>query len=218
MATRQAPYDEETRRQVLAAYEANGRSVSQTSQDTGVARSTIRKWVRLAALGVYAKRSGAREADTSWWPTFLLELAATCSATKAIQAAGISRHAAYEHRDTFPEFAEAWQAAKRLGAEALEDEAVRRAYDGVKKPVFQGKELVGHVQVYSDTLLMFLLNGAMPEKYRRGLEVSGPGGGPIKVADDLTDEDRAAAVIALFDKARARRARQAADGGETEDE
>ncbi len=53
-----------------------------------------------------------------------------------------------------------------MGADLLEDEAVRRAKDGVEEPVYQGGKLVGHVQKYSDTLLIFLLKGAKPEKFR----------------------------------------------------
>lgn len=53
-----------------------------------------------------------------------------------------------------------------VGAGALEDEAVRRAYVGVEEPLFyQGKQC-GTVRKYSDTLLIFLLKGAKPAKYR----------------------------------------------------
>jgi hypothetical protein len=48
----------------------------------------------------------------------------------------------------------------------LEDEAVRRAYEGVERPVFQGGKQVGVVREYSDTLLIFLLKALRPEKYR----------------------------------------------------
>jgi len=53
----------------------------------------------------------------------------------------------------------------------MEDEAIRRAVHGVDKPVYQGKELVGHVREYSDVLLIFLLKGARPEKYRERYQV-----------------------------------------------
>ena len=70
-----------------------------------------------------------------------------------------------------------------MGADMLEDEAVRRAKDGVERPVYQGGKLVGHVQEYSDTLLIFLLKGARPEKYRDRVqrELSGPGGQTIQL-------------------------------------
>jgi hypothetical protein len=36
---------------------------------------------------------------------------------------------------------------------------------------------------YSDTLLIFLLKGIRPEKYRERFEHSGPEGGPIEFSD-----------------------------------
>ncbi len=52
-----------------------------------------------------------------------------------------------------------------MGADALEDEAMRRAIDGVEKPVFRGGEVVGHVRDYSDSMLMFLLKSRKPEVF-----------------------------------------------------
>jgi hypothetical protein len=48
----------------------------------------------------------------------------------------------------------------------LEDEAVRRAYEGWLKPVFYQGRQCGAVRRYSDKLLMFLLKGWRPERYR----------------------------------------------------
>ncbi len=79
---------------------------------------------------------------------------------------GLGRASVYEWRGEEESFAEDWQKALEIGADLLEDEAVRRAKDGVEEPVYQGGKLVGHVQKYSDTLLIFLLKGAKPEKYR----------------------------------------------------
>jgi hypothetical protein len=58
------------------------------------------------------------------------------------------------------------EAARIEAADLLEDEAFRRAHQGIDKPVFQGKELVGVIREYSDTLLIFLLKGCRPDKYR----------------------------------------------------
>src|SRR5215468_7479743 len=61
----------------------------------------------------------------------------------------------------------------RQVAEILEDEAIRRAVEGVPKGVhYQGQEC-GTETVYSDGILMFLLRGANPEKYRERTGVSG---------------------------------------------
>jgi hypothetical protein len=54
---------------------------------------------------------------------------------------------------------------------------------------------------------------------KQGVEISGPDGGPVQTKDaSLTDEERAERIMALFERARARRAGPAADspgaGGE----
>jgi hypothetical protein len=46
-----------------------------------------------------------------------------------------------------------------------EDELHRRAVEGNAKPVYQGKELVGHIQEYSDGLLALILKSGNPDKY-----------------------------------------------------
>lgn len=48
----------------------------------------------------------------------------------------------------------------------MEAEAWRRGKTGVLKPVYQGGKKVGSVREYSDTLLIFMLKGTRPEKYR----------------------------------------------------
>ena len=115
---------------------------------------------------------------------FLEALKETCNITKACELSGLARTSAYDWKEEDPEFAADWQKALDVAADLLEDEAVRRARDGVNKPVFQGGQLVGHVQEYSDTLMIFLLKGAKPKKYVERLqqEVSGPDGGPIQSA------------------------------------
>lgn len=62
--------------------------------------------------------------------------------------------------------------AKESIADHLEQEAIRRAWKGSRKPVYQGGLLAGHVTEYSDQLLIFLLKGMRPEKYRDRSEVS----------------------------------------------
>ena len=57
---------------------------------------------------------------------------------------------------------------------------VRRAYLGVEKPVtVAGKREV--IREYSDTLLIFLLKGARPQKYRDNIrqEVTGANEAPL---------------------------------------
>lgn len=91
--------------------------------------------------------------------------------TDAAKTAGFSRRAAYEWREDDAEFAAEWDEAVEAGTDQLEQEARRRAYEGVDEPVFyQGAEC-GTVRKYSDTLLIFLLKGRRPEKYRERVQI-----------------------------------------------
>src|SRR5258708_1551551 len=83
-------------------------------------------------------------------------------------------------------YAAAFADAHEEACDSLEQEARRRATEGVDEPVFyQGKEC-GTVRRYSDTLLIFLLKGALPSKYKDRVEQHITGKG---VLGDLTDEE-----------------------------
>lgn len=97
---------------------------------------------------------------------FCNALAESCNVGKACEAAGIGRMTAYEWRKADSEFATAWDSALQVGLSALEDEAHRRAFDGVDKPVFQQGQQVGAVREYSDALAIFMLKAHNPAKYR----------------------------------------------------
>ena len=97
---------------------------------------------------------------------FLASLSEGFSVGGSAIKAGMSRRAAYEWREADEAFARDWDAAVEEGTELLEDEARRRAFEGTEKPVFQNGQLVGHIQEYSDTLLIFQLKARRPEKYR----------------------------------------------------
>ena len=85
--------------------------------------------------------------------------------------AGIDRGTHYDWLQKDPEYRAQFERAQEVAIQALEDEAVRRAYEGVERPVYQGGEKVGVIREYSDTLLIFLLKGARPQKYRERYDV-----------------------------------------------
>lgn len=66
---------------------------------------------------------------------FCAALAETCRVDKACKAVGISRVSAYKWREAMPDFRAAWDNAVKVGITALEDEAHRRAFEGVAEPV-----------------------------------------------------------------------------------
>lgn len=82
----------------------------------------------------------------------------------------------------------------------LENAAVGRAVDGVRKPVFYKGEIVGHVQEYSDSLLQTLLKANMRNKYGDKTDIT---------LDDqgakLSDLERGSRILHLLSLAEKRR-------------
>lgn len=66
---------------------------------------------------------------------FCAALAETCNVGRACTAVGISRYTAYIWRKDDPDFAARWDDAMKAGLLALEDEAHRRAFEGVDEPL-----------------------------------------------------------------------------------
>lgn len=97
-------------------------------------------------------------------PALFAQLGTVTAATKA---AGVERNMHYDWMKSDPEYAAAFNAAERAFADRLEAEMYRRAVEGVEEPWTLDKE--GNVLLrrkYSDTLLIFALKGALPEKYK----------------------------------------------------
>lgn len=118
----------------------------------------------------YTRISGKRK------QVFLELLKNTGNVTQACRALGISRKGIYQHRESDPSFALAWDEAVDEAVDLLEQEARRRAVDGVTREkgiYFQGVQVATEIITeYSDTLLIFLLRGHRPEKYRERYEVN----------------------------------------------
>ena len=122
-----------------------------------------------------------------WAKAFLAALAETGVVGEAAKAARIGRSTVFELKKLDPAFAEGWDAAMEQAADLMEEEARRRAIDGVLEPVYGsggtgvGTVKVGSIRKFSDVLLIFKLKGARPDKYRERREVVGAGGGPLQV-------------------------------------
>jgi hypothetical protein len=97
---------------------------------------------------------------------FLIALGETGNISVAARRAKTPRRTIYNWKDIDPLFAAEWEAAARLGDDALEDEAVRRAKDGTLKPIYQGGVKVGTVREFSDALMSLLLKSRKPEKFK----------------------------------------------------
>jgi len=107
-----------------------------------------------------------------WRKAFLATLAQCGNVREACEAAGIQPMSAYRNRRSDSEFASEWDDALNEAADILEKEAWRRACEGVEEPVFYKGEVCGRARKYSDLLLMFMLKGIRPEKYRERVYVS----------------------------------------------
>jgi hypothetical protein len=148
---------------------------------------------------------------------FFSVLAETANVSRACSAVSIARQTAYNRYEEDKEFAEKWEQAVAVGICALEDEANRRAFEGVDKPVFYQGQRTGQwvdkdgkpteskegavafkpnvIREYSDTLAIFMLKAHKPEKYRERFEHTGAGGAPLIPPSSPEDTARRVAFI-----------------------
>ncbi len=119
---------------------------------------------------------------------FLAELAKTGNVSGSARTASIDRKTAYNWRKDDDAFLEDWDDALGVATDALEAEARRRGVEGYDQPVYQGGEQVGTIRKYSDRMLEILLKGHNHRfRDRASVELSGPGGGPIRTLADLVE-------------------------------
>src|SRR5215475_2456357 len=92
---------------------------------------------------------------------FVGALSETGSVSKAAALARTSRTRVYELRKVDPAFAAAWEEAEEIAADRLQDEARRRAVEGVSEPLVSAGKLVRDddgqritVPRYSDKILL----------------------------------------------------------------
>ena len=120
--------------------------------------------------------------------TFLNQLSQSGNVTIAAESIRMSRARLYRIKRGNPRLSKAWDEAVEEACDRLEQEALRRAVDGYKRPIYQKGMLVGHEIMYSDKLLQFLLTGNKPAKFRRQIGISQGSGGPLQFSGDLDGE------------------------------
>ncbi len=119
--------------------------------------------------------SCASKSTEEWCPSpkqaaFLAAYRLCGNITKAAGIAEINPNTPRANWYADPGFERAMAEAGDEAIEHLEEEARRRAFDGVDEPVFYKGSPCGVVRKYSDTLLIFLLKAAKPAKYRDAYE------------------------------------------------
>lgn len=119
---------------------------------------------------------GARQRDRRQTRTlkaqaaFLREFGTSGNVLRACQAAGVGRSTLYHEWMLLAAFKALYEQAREDAADLLEEEARRRAVNGVDKPVFYRGGRCGLIREYSDTLLIFLLKGKRPDVYRERVD------------------------------------------------
>ncbi len=119
---------------------------------------------------------------------FLSTLSRTGNTSQACQTSGLTRRQVMTLRERDRAFDRAYDDAMNDAADLLEAEAWRRALEGTEQPVLKGGQAVV-VRRYSDPLLMMLLRGCRPEKFRMHGRMSMPADPMIGIREIMTDDD-----------------------------
>jgi hypothetical protein len=102
-----------------------------------------------------------------FWDDFLEALVKfSGNVSRTCEVMKVKRAVLYSKREHNPEFEARFLVAKERGLDTMEDEATRRAVDGVEKGIYYQGARVDTETVYSDTLIQFLLKGGRPEKFK----------------------------------------------------
>ena len=108
---------------------------------------------------------------------FLRCFEACASITVAARWAKICRQMHYDWMEEDPDYVAAFALAEPRAQRTLEDEAVRRAHQGVRRAVRYKGKVVGYETEHSDTLMNTLLKAS--PKFRERVEVTGKDGAPV---------------------------------------
>lgn len=117
-----------------------------------------------------SKRALERKQDR-----FLASFELTGIKTRAARDAKTSLKTVNKWLKEDPVFSARYALAEEAAIDAAEEELRRRAIEGVDHPVTHQGEITDTYKKYSDNLLMFMLKGARPEKYRDNVSVQHAG-------------------------------------------
>jgi hypothetical protein len=124
---------------------------------------------------------------------FLTGMRNSWSVSKSAKACDITPRTAYDWKNASlaslredgtyaDDFCVRWAEAYETGVDRIEDECIRRAVEGVEKPIYQQGVIVGSVTEYSDTLAGLVMRGKRPGVYNTERhEHTGKDGGDMKM-------------------------------------
>ena len=130
-------------------------------------KTTATDFVAPASLQKGQPAGVAVSHEEAFWLRFFPLVTLYCgNVTKACREMNISITEVNQRKRQDPVFRKQLEEARQEGIDMAEDEVVRRAVDGIEKPVGFYKGVSTETEtVYSDSLLMFMLKAAKPEKY-----------------------------------------------------
>jgi hypothetical protein len=117
---------------------------------------------------------------------FLEQYARCGNLTEAARKCRIDRNRHYDWLQD-PEYEAKFANAYAQACDIVDGEIRRRGVTGILKPVFYKGEKVGSIREYSDTLLIFLAKGMMPDKYAQFIKGDIEHSGTISRAIDFAE-------------------------------
>jgi hypothetical protein len=142
------------------------------------------------------KPTQARHTTAQRQAAFLAAYRDCGTVRRACEAASVGRRTHYNWLEDSDEYTRSFEDAKRDAGELLEQEARRRAVEGTIRfkfhkgePIIDPRTGQPYMELdYSDSLLQFLLKGAMPNKYKERLDVNQQNDTPPMGAAELEAE------------------------------
>jgi hypothetical protein len=116
---------------------------------------------------------------------FLEQFVSRGSVFAAAAAANVHRSMHYDWLKD-PAYAARFAAAETDAADLAETEVRRRAIVGVDEPVYYKGKVVGSIKKFSDTLLMFWLNGRRSDVFRPRLTAAVEPGDGVEIPMKFT--------------------------------
>ena len=130
----------------------------------------------------------AKKITEDFKEAFLDMLGQLPNITAVCRLMGITTSTVHRERHKDAAFDLGIKAAVEEGYDVLEEEARRRAAEGVLEPVYYKGEVVGEIRKYSDQLLTFLLRGYRPKRFNPGAKLSCGDGQKVTMTFNIKEE------------------------------
>lgn len=120
-----------------------------------------------------------RSKDKNKFLNWVVELGTVSAAARKM---GLSRQAHYFWMHEDDAYRMAYQRAREMANDLIEEEAYRRGVEGEEVEIYYKGAKVGTKRVYSDALLAILLKGAFPDKYKDRVQEEHVGDGSSEIS------------------------------------